>query len=124
MDEPLALKAKKSELARINGKLGGRPKGAMSRAKITLRERVRMSQEEIVTRLFFLLHKGENHGVQLAAARELLDRGWGKPAQAVAVGIGGPDGGPVTILVDTGVPRRELEAPTIEQLPGSPRSDA
>ena len=40
---------------------------------------------------------------RVAAAVALLDRGWGRPAQAYT----GPDGdGPVQIVVDTGIRRK------------------
>jgi hypothetical protein len=116
------IPTKKTVQARINGaKSRGRPKGSLGKTTLALRDRVRASQEEIVSRLFFLLHEGENHAVQLAAARELLDRGWGKPVQMAAVGIGGEDGSAVQILVTTGVPRLEPAAPCF---PGTPRTDS
>ena len=89
----------------LSGGLAGRPKGKPNRERISLRDRIRMSEAEIVDRLIFLMRKGENHTVQLAACRELLDRGYGRPMQVAAVGIGN-EGGPATIIVHTGVPRR------------------
>lgn len=48
-----------------------------------------------------------DHSTRIAAARELLDRGLGRPKQATEVS--GPDGGPVETTVDVGDPRtREL----------------
>jgi hypothetical protein len=103
-----------SAASRINGaKARGRPKGKMSKARITLMERIRMSEPEIVKRLMFLMRKGENHAVQLAACRELLDRGYGRPFQAVAVGMEG--GG--TVDVFTGVPRVRVRWENDSDLP-------
>ncbi len=53
---------------------------------------------EAVNKLVWLMRRGADERTQLAAARELLDRGFGKPAQAIGAHIGG---GPVLVRFET-----------------------
>lgn len=105
-------------------KTGGRAKGVRNKNTFEIKEAARLHGPEAIKKLLFLMRHGENETVQLAAANGLLDRGFGRPAQAVAVG--GPDGGPVVVMVCTGVPRPEIEGEivAIPHLPGTPKSDA
>ncbi len=57
--------------------------------------------DELVDALLTLT-KSDDERVRLGAIQAALDRGWGKPAQAVT-GEGG--NGPVQIVVDTGISR-------------------
>lgn len=50
--------------------------------------------EEAIAMLARLMRQGASDDVRLRAAVALLDRAWGKPAQAVT----GEDGGPIAIL--------------------------
>src|ERR1700674_2334042 len=66
-----------------SGNPGGRPK-----AVAELRDLARTYTAEAIDALAELMRDGEDERVRLAASVSLLDRGWGKPAQALA----GPDG--------------------------------
>ena len=44
------------------------------------------------------MQHGDSDAACVAAAREILDRAWGKPAQAVAVT--GADGAPFAVVID------------------------
>jgi hypothetical protein len=103
---------------RANGRKGGRPKGKLSPYRAALRDVIQSRQPEIVAKLFELMHRGESHAIKLAAARELLDRGWGRPVQLTAVGVGGE--GPAIIQVVTGVPRRDDFLPSMPSSADSP----
>jgi hypothetical protein len=83
--------AKQLAANRANAKKAGRPKGKPNLDRRWLGERVRKSAPEIFKHLMRLARHGESHAVQLAAARELLDRGYGRPMQVAAVeGESGP----------------------------------
>jgi hypothetical protein len=114
--ERRVLTPKQLAANRLNAKKGGRPKGLLNKNRRELRDRIRARDGDIVSRLFFLLYKGESHAVQLSAARELLDRGYGRPVQLAAVGVGGE--GQAIIQVVTGVPRRNDFLPSMP-MPGS-----
>jgi hypothetical protein len=43
---------------------------------------------DAILQLKFLMMKGENDYVKLAATQALLDRGWGKPLQSAVLGVG------------------------------------
>lgn len=51
--------------------------------------------EAALKKLVDLMFSAENEQVQLSAANALLDRGWGKPPQAIT----GEDGGPVKMTI-------------------------
>jgi hypothetical protein len=72
-----------------SGNPGGRPK-----ADIRLKELAREHTEAAINTLVAAL-KAENESTRVSAACALLDRGYGKPAQAVT----GEDGGPVELSV-------------------------
>lgn len=87
-----------------NGK-GGRPPNP--RAVDVLRERVEAEIDRVITPLFDALeaernwtddtgsHVTPDHGLRLAAVRELLDRVYGKPKQTQE--LTGPAGGPILL---------------------------
>ena len=89
----------------------GRPKGAMRPEKKTFLEKCRLEGPASLKRMVYLRDHGETHAVQLAAAIAIADRGFGKPPQAVAVGMDG-GGGQTLIMVRTGVPRSDYEGDT------------
>ncbi len=57
-------------------------------------------EKALVTALLALT-KSDDERVRLGAIQACLDRGWGKPAQTVAVG-GDPDGEPVIFTMNFG----------------------
>lgn len=87
------------EASKLNGKKGGRPKGAL--AKSTLQalsakaKLVAMVEGEIEPLTMALIEKGR--GGDVAAIRELFDRAFGKAPQAIT----GEDGGALKIMFDS-----------------------
>jgi hypothetical protein len=73
-------------------KVGGRKKGTPNKATADIKALARVHGPEAVEKLVELMRTGPEK-VRLAAARELLDRGYGKPTQAVEVS--GHEGGPL-----------------------------
>jgi hypothetical protein len=75
------------------GKLGGRP--AKPRVVDVLRERIEEDAERVLRPFFDALDAASrggddpDHAIRLAAARDLLDRGYGKPRQGTDVEISG-----------------------------------
>jgi len=92
----------------LGRKTGGRVKGvSVNKNTGIMREMAQVYGPAAIAKLAQLagLIKGtpgsEQEGVQVQALRELLDRGYGKPAQAVT----GADGGNMVIQIVTGVLR-------------------
>jgi len=75
----------------------GRPKGAKARATIeqkgTLEELARAHTATALMTLVTISTSGESEAARVSAANALLDRGYGKPRQAVE--HSGADGGPI-----------------------------
>ena len=72
-----------------SGNPGGRP-----RVIGELRDLARQHAPEAIEELARLALKAKNESARIAGIKELLDRGYGKPTQAIA----GPDGeGPIPI---------------------------
>jgi len=70
-------------------KLGGRKKGVPNKVKADIKAAFQKHGNALVKALI-VLTKSDDERVQLGAIKECLDRGYGKPAQPVAVG-GDPD---------------------------------
>ena len=66
----------------------GRPKGVPNRITRPLRELAAQHGPDAIQEVRPLMDKSTNDVVRLAAARELLDRGVGRPAQSVALTAG------------------------------------
>jgi hypothetical protein len=77
----------------------GRPAGSPNRAtkalKATLSDLAKEYAPEALRTLALIMREGESEMARIAAADKLLDRGYGKPSQAVAVT--GADGGAVQV---------------------------
>lgn len=80
----------------------GRKLGIPNRATAEIKGLAQMHGAAAIERLAHIMTNGTSETVQIAAARELLDRGYGRPTQAI---VGDPDGAPVAITVYTGVER-------------------
>jgi hypothetical protein len=80
----------------IKGK-AGRPKGSLNRATAEVKKAAQKYTKNAVKTLLEIMEKGENESARVSAAREILDRGYGKPMQAVE--HTGEGGGPVAIRV-------------------------
>lgn len=72
----------------ISGNPGGRPA-----AYAVFVEAAHRETPDALRQLVWLRDHADNHAVRLAACREILDRGFGRPAQAVQ--LTGEDNGPL-----------------------------
>ncbi len=82
-------------------KTGGRQKGTPNKNTADLKEMAGKHGKEAIAAVLELARNGDNETIRLAAWRDLMDRGYGKPAQAIV----GESGGAVQIIVSTGIPR-------------------
>ena len=95
--------------------ISGNPSG---RAHIPpeIKELARKHTKRAILRLAHIMENSENDGACVMAAKEILDRGWGKPAQEIT----GKDGGPIELaafLTDARARRQAaLEGPLIEAI--------
>ncbi len=69
-------------------KTGGRQRGTPNRATAGLKAAFQKHGDDLVKALLALT-KDKDPRVRLSAIQAALDRGWGRPAQAVAVNVGG-----------------------------------
>ena len=76
-----------------SGNPKGRPTGAKNRATSEIQDLARQYTPAALKELVRLSTKAESEQARVAACREILDRAYGKPAQAHT----GPDGEPLTI---------------------------
>lgn len=83
-------------------KTGGRQKGTPNKANADLRALAQQYTGEAVDTLASIMHKSESDAARVAAVRELLERGHGKVTQPVS---GDNDGGPIRVIVATGIDR-------------------
>jgi hypothetical protein len=75
---------------RENAKKAGRPRGATSSIKRDLAERCRANDARYVEILDDIAQNSTNEGYKLTAIRDLMDRGHGRPRQAIeGTGPGG-----------------------------------
>lgn len=73
----------------------GRPKGAPNKAGRELRELAQQYTETALAALVKIAKTGESESARVSAATALLDRGYGRPAQAIE--HSGPDGEAIQI---------------------------
>jgi hypothetical protein len=81
---------------RENAKKGGRPKGSTSSIKRDLAERCRANDARYVQILDDIAQNSTNEGYRLTAIRDLMDRGHGRPTQAIS---GQGPGGAIPFVV-------------------------
>lgn len=110
--------------ARPGERRGGRKAGTPNKvtAMNGLREKARAYTADAIEELVYVMRQNENLPAKVAAARELLDRAWGRPAQPVS----GPDtDGPVRLEV-TWLPPEPAPPPETELLPppATPKQEA
>ena len=94
-------------------KTGGRQKGTPNKVTADLKKLAGKHGKEAVAAILTIARSAENEQTRLAAWRELLDRGFGKPAQYNEIG----GGAPLRLIVETGVPSRavqQIEPPIID----------
>lgn len=82
--------------SRINGRKGGRPKGVKNGStvrreaeRLSLQAAAQVYTEEALARLAYWM-RTENATASVSACHGLLDRGHGKPPQAITDAAGGP----------------------------------
>lgn len=73
----------------------GRRKGAINKLASDIKALAQPYGPEALDVIVFTMRQGEKLADRLTAARELLDRGYGKPAQAI---VGGGEGTPPVAL--------------------------
>lgn len=66
----------------------GRPKGSLNKATAEVKQAAQQYTEEALLTLSEIMRSGANEQARISAANSLLDRGHGKPSQAIA---GDPD---------------------------------
>ena len=71
----------------VGRKTGGRHAGTPNKATAEIKEVARQYGTEAVEKLAELMRSNDNPQVQRAAAEALLDRGYGKPSQAVEANV-------------------------------------
>jgi|SRR5881392_3953908 len=74
-------------------KTGGRKKGTPNKSSNGIRDLAQQYGPDAIMELATILTTSENHQARIAAAKELLDRGYGKAMQAIE--MSGPDGGEI-----------------------------
>ena len=93
---PIAKVAKSSNRGSAPGeRRGGRIKGTPNKATASLKELAREYTSEALEALIGVLRDSESDAAKVAAAREVLDRGYGKASTVIA---GDEDGGPATFV--------------------------
>lgn len=80
------------------GRPAGTPSAVTKQAKATLSELARAHAPAALQTLVEVMQTADSAPARVAAANALLDRGYGKPAQAVEVS--GDGGGPMRMLVE------------------------
>lgn len=84
----------------------GRPLGATNKVVPEVRLLARAYTEQAVRTLAEIMEHGESEPVRISAANSLLDRAFGKPAQAVHVGQD-DDAGPIQQVIRWAVSETE-----------------
>lgn len=73
----------------------GRPKGSLNKATADIKTMAQAYGPEAIETLARIMRNPESQKVQVAAIKELLDRGYGKAVQAIEAS--GPEGGPINV---------------------------
>lgn len=97
-------------MAGLGGKRpgAGRPKGRPNKVTADVRALAQEYGAEAIEKLAKLMNEAESEQAQIAAAKELLDRGYGKSSQAVE--LTGKDGGPIATRTERDLTDDELAA--------------
>lgn len=78
----------------------GRKPGKVSKAKLDIAEKAKTHGAAALAVLYEVMKDGQApHSARVSAANAILDRGYGKPMQAVEVG--GEGGGPLAVTLVT-----------------------
>ena len=65
-------------------KTGGRKAGTLNKATLEVKEAARQYAPAALNWLYQIMENGESDAAKVSAARELLDRAYGKPTQSIA----------------------------------------
>lgn len=84
---------------------GGRPKGARNKITLELREAAQAYTEEAIDTIVSIMRNSLQEQMKLAAAKEILDRGHGRPMQRVEAT--GKDGEAIAYTVIKASPHDE-----------------
>lgn len=79
----------------------GRPKGSLNKVTASVKEAAQKFTDDALETLAQIMRDGESEAARVAAANSILDRGHGRPKQALDVDATVA----ATIQVITGVPR-------------------
>ncbi len=79
-----------------SSRVGGRQKGTPNKATAEIKALAQQHGADAIKRLAHLMTKAESEQAQVAACRELLDRAYGKPAQAII----GDDEAPIKTVME------------------------
>jgi len=74
----------------------GRKKGTPNKATVEVKELARLHGPAAIKEAVRIMQKSDSDQARLAAAREILDRAYGKPQQAI---VGADDGAPVQLTI-------------------------
>jgi hypothetical protein len=78
-------------------KTGGRQKGVPNKATRTLKEIAREYTAEAVEALVGIIRDSDSDAAKVSAAKEILDRGYGKASVVLS---GDEDGGPIKAITE------------------------
>lgn len=86
-----------TKIRKIGGKRegSGRKKGTPNKATADIKKIAQEYGPEAIYALASILRNPENQKAQIAAAKELLDRGYGRALQSIEAS--GPDGAPIQV---------------------------
>lgn len=76
---------------------GGRQKGTPNKATATIKEIARQYTTEAIEALVGVLRNSETDAAKVSAAKEILDRGYGKATTVLA---GDDEGGPIKTVTE------------------------
>ena len=97
-------------MAQVGGRRpgAGRKPGAVAKAKRDLADMAKGYAPEALKTLATIMMKGENEAARVSAANSILDRGYGKPFQAVR--LSGPNDGPIQMVSGQMTAQEAMEA--------------
>ena len=95
----------------------GRPPGRTQPHVLRMALDCREMAEEMVQVLYEIAMRGTSEQSRIIAANSILDRGFGKPFQAV--GIVDNDKGPTRIIIEGGLPNRPRATSEVIEVKGS-----
>jgi hypothetical protein len=75
---------------------GGRPKGSKNKRTLEIEAEAKKHAGNALAALASIAERGESEAARVSAATALLDRGYGRPRQALE--HSGTDGGPIVVV--------------------------